>query len=418
MSSELLRSEAVDHARQRWGSPASYFGLTSWILVGFFIAVFASAATFICLANYTKKETVLGSVVPDDGVVRVSPMRSGLVKEVFVKSGQAVRKGEALFSISYDVTLEDGAKLSERINATTDAQNRATQTQVRLRKAQLAEDAGALLVRRDGLEADVAAFQKQKAIQADRVILLESTVKSSRELFEQRFVSAVQLRQREDALLLARQSLVQSEQSIQQTQNQIQQIERQIRGLRAQIASSEADLALSRAQMEEKRLTEASGQGGHIVAAQSGRMTSVQARAGDIVNSGQSLAMIVPETARRSQVVQLWAPSRAVGFVRKGDRVRVMFDAFPYQTFGVGEGKVVEVSTAPVMPADLPVPIETDEQMYKIVVALDRNDLTAYGRSWPLMPGMRLTADLVLDERSLLDWLLDPLIAAQKRAAG
>ena len=40
----------------------------------------------------------------------------------------------------------------------------------------------------------------------------------------------------------------------------------------------------------------------------------------------------------------------------------------------------------------------------------------AYGKAWPLAAGMSLSADLVLEERSLLDWLLEPLLAAKKRA--
>ena len=56
------------------------------------------------------------------------------------------------------------------------------------------------------------------------------------------------------------------------------------------------------------------------------------------------------------------------------------------------------------------------EALYRVRVALLSSSQTAYGRDWPLSPGMRLTADLVLEDRSFLAWLLDPLLAAQKRA--
>jgi membrane fusion protein len=94
-----------------------------------------------------------------------------------------------------------------------------------------------------------------------------------------------------------------------------------------------------------------------------------------------------------------------------------MFDAFPYATFGVGKGKVVALSGAPLNPHELPIPIETKEQMFRVLVALDQNHLNAYGRNWALSPGQRLSADLVLDERNLLDWLLDPLHATRQRMA-
>ena len=64
----------------------------------------------------------------------------------------------------------------------------------------------------------------------------------------------------------------------------------------------------------------------------------------------------------------------------------------------------------------LPVPIETREALYRIVVRIDDAAVNGYGRKWALAPGMRLAADMILDERNLWEWLLDPLIAAKRRS--
>jgi len=77
----------------------------------------------------------------------------------------------------------------------------------------------------------------------------------------------------------------------------------------------------------------------------------------------------------------------------------------------------MDVADAPLNPNELPIPIETKEQMYRVTVSLDQDYLTAYGRRFQVSPGMRLSADLVLDERNLLDWLLDPLHATRQRMA-
>ena len=163
---------------------------------------------------------------------------------------------------------------------------------------------------------------------------------------------------------------------------------------------------------------ERAGQGGQVVALRDGQITNIQVKQGDFVGANQTLALIVPQSSvSRAQQVVLWVPSRAVGFVQPGHKVRLMFDAFPYQSFGAGSGRVADISLAPIMPNELPIPIETNEQMYKVLVTLDRDTLEAYGRSWPLRAGMRLSADLVLDEKSLLGWLFDPVTAMRKRAA-
>ncbi|OYO30310.1 hypothetical protein CD932_03555 [Janthinobacterium sp. PC23-8] len=76
-----------------------------------------------------------------------------------------------------------------------------------------------------------------------------------------------------------------------------------------------------------------------------------------------------------------------------------MYDAFPFQTFGISRGVVREIASAPVMPNELPVPIETKEQLFRIRVMLERTALEAYGRSWPLTPGMR--AELISSSCSI-----------------
>ena len=48
--------------------------------------------------------------------------------------------------------------------------------------------------------------------------------------------------------------------------------------------------------------------------------------------------------------------------------------------------------------------------MYKAIAALDRDDVDANGRKAVLQSGMLLKAEIILDRRSLADWILDPLL--------
>lgn len=69
-------------------------------------------------------------------------------------------------------------------------------------------------------------------------------------------------------------------------------------------------------------------------------------------------------------------------------------------------------------PADLTTPIETREALYKVVARPDQGFVFGYGKRWPLSPGMRLKADLVLDQRSFFEWIFDPLLASARRNPG
>jgi membrane fusion protein len=57
--------------------------------------------------------------------------------------------------------------------------------------------------------------------------------------------------------------------------------------------------------------------------------------------------------------------------------------------------------------------VTVKEPVYKVTAALDRPDVDAYGKKMPLQAGMLLKADIVLERRSLLHWVLDPLLSAR-----
>ena len=78
-------------------------------------------------------------------------------------------------------------------------------------------------------------------------------------------------------------------------------------------------------------------------------------------------------------------------------------------------GPPTDVTGAPVplTGADVAGSVPLREPAYKVTVALDRQDVTAYGQRVALKPDMLLKADIVLDSRSFLAWLLDPLFSAR-----
>jgi membrane fusion protein len=416
VSEDLFRAEAIEAARNRLGLPVNNFGLKSWVLVGFMGLILITSIIFLCTARYAKKETVIGSVVPSDGVIRISTLRPGVIKDIAVKSGDSVKEGQILFWITHDTVLEDGMGVSGLMGASNEEQLKAQASQSALKQAQLSQNQAEALARAEGLERDIITLSTQREIQAQRVILLEKTVETTRKLAEQQLISILQLRQREDALLQAKQALTQLDQSINQTKTQAQALRSQAKASYYAAGEMAQTSRLARAQLEEKRIQNQASKGMAIIAQKAGRMDALTARIGDQVQAQQTLGLIVP-SGSQGLMVQLWIPSRSVGFVEPGQSVRIMFDAFPYATFGVGKGKVVALSGAPLNPQELPIPIETREQMFRVLVALDQNHLNAYGRKWALSPGQRLSADLVLDERNLLDWLLDPLLATRQRMA-
>jgi membrane fusion protein len=136
---------------------------------------------------------------------------------------------------------------------------------------------------------------------------------------------------------------------------------------------------------------------------------------GQPVSAGATLAVMTPADGHLE--AELLAPSRAIGFIREGQEVRLQLQAFPYQRFGTLAGKVKSVSGTVIAPSDVSIPgLSLHEPVFRVRVSLAAEEIIAYGKSHPLQPGMLLTAEVVLDRQNLLRWLFDPLYAVSRKS--
>ena len=138
-------------------------------------------------------------------------------------------------------------------------------------------------------------------------------------------------------------------------------------------------------------------------------LTAVTAEVGQAVDTRRPLAAIVPDGA--TLLVELLAPSRAVGFVTPGDAGLIRLAAYPYQTFGQQRG-VVQTVTRSALPQwqmdDVAAAQSDKEPMYRITVSLETPARGPQGQTLALRPGMRLEADLLQQTRPLYQWAFDP----------
>jgi membrane fusion protein len=67
-------------------------------------------------------------------------------------------------------------------------------------------------------------------------------------------------------------------------------------------------------------------------------------------------------------------------------------------------------------PDEIVGPALVREASYRVEVALERQTIRAYGEELPLEPDLELQADVVAERRSLISWLLDPLVSVWRRS--
>ncbi len=126
------------------------------------------------------------------------------------------------------------------------------------------------------------------------------------------------------------------------------------------------------------------------------------------VQTGQLVAQIAPQGAITILKVQM--PNQNSGFLKPGMLVKVKFDAYPFQNYGVVEGKVQWVS-----PDSKLVEAGTGKiEAFEVNVVLDRDYILAQGKKIALSLGQTGTAEVIVRQRRTIDLILDPFKKLQQ----
>ncbi len=253
-------------------------------------------------------------------------------------------------------------------------------------------------------------MQAQISTQQALIASAQKDLDRARSIADRGFISGRDLQVREETLLARRQGLAQLEQALAAKRAARVENERLSAQVMAQARAQTASIAATRAQVAQQAANTAGARSYVLRAPVAGRVTALTARLGQPVSPQGQLMTIVPSGARLR--AELAVPSAAIGFVKPGQRVRLAIDAFPYQRFGTVSGRVETVSASAINAQG---PNGAAIAVYPVTVTLDAAHIQAYGRKEPLVSGMSLTARIVTEKQSLLQWLFEPLFAVRNR---
>lgn len=383
----------------------------AWQLVGYLLlAVLVIVAIFLTTASYARTETVGGAIVLDRGVAAIVPSRPGIVMEVLVRDGRPVRSGDAVIRIRSEEEMIGGGTTPGRILEALDDQSRRLARQAVLVRIAAEAEQGRLVASIHGLDQEIASLDAQIEAQRRLVAVAENEFESTRGVAASGFISRRDLDGRESALLGRQQQLSQLEQARAAKRSNLVETQRMIAQTVATAEAQAAGVLSSRAELSQQLARAQSSQGYSLTAPVDGVATAVTARVGQPAAPGQPLMVVMPTGGRPRAELQV--PTQAAGFLAVGQEVRLAVDAFPYQRFGTVPARITEISSTAV---PQPTPGGGTVAVYLVTAELDAPWVTAFGRRQPLLPGMTLSARIVTERRSLLEWLFEPLFAVGRR---
>jgi membrane fusion protein len=409
----LFRQEAIDflHQRNSWGEVVSLQPVSSKILGWTLAGLVALGLCFLSIAQYARKETVSGYLTPTFGTAKIFVPQQGFIKDIRVKEGQEVAEGDALLTVVTSQITANGDDVNGTVLAVLAQQRNVIERQIAAEERRTASERDRLASTIKGIEGEIDQLDDQRNIQNERLKLSESFVATGAKLVASGALAAIELKRREQGALEQKQNVVTLEQQITARRTQLTDARHTLEQLPAVVAERVRVLRNDLSSIEQ-RVAEVNGRQAYVIKAPtSGRVSTLQATVGQIADPKHMQLEIIPVDAQLQ--AELFFPTRAFGFVRPGQQVRLLYDAFPYQKFGAYRGSVTELSHAILSGNETTGPITLKEPAYRVTVALERPDIDAYGRKMPLQPDMLLKADVILEQRSLLRWLLDPVLSAR-----
>jgi membrane fusion protein len=412
LSQGLFRQQVVDAKRGEWlGSIIVAAPLSRWMLTLLATALAAAILAFLCLGHYTRRETVTGQLVPSAGLLNVVAPSAGTITRLHVRDGQVVQAGDVLLELSSE---QDSSALGDThtlVAQQLDIQHARLQADLVNQKQISINQADALHEKAALLRSQLSQISGQLALQLQQVDSSQQLLKRIKPLGAKGYVSAIQIQQQTVEVLnaqtqykvLMRQQL-DTRQQLNATQQQLVQLPLEDTTKSNDTERQLASLTQSMAQNEQQRALV-------LRASHAGVVSTVLPKLGQTVSAGQPLLSILP-TGSTLQA-QLLVPSRAIGFIEPGSRVVMRYQAFAYQKFGQQYGRVIDISRSALSPLDLTTLTgqqnQQQEPLYRVQVALNRQFVLAYGKPEPVKPGMALNADILMDRRSLIEWVFEPL---------
>ncbi|NES81800.1 MAG: HlyD family efflux transporter periplasmic adaptor subunit [Moorea sp. SIO2B7] len=129
---------------------------------------------------------------------------------------------------------------------------------------------------------------------------------------------------------------------------------------------------------------------------------------GTVVQQGNMIAEIAPQGTSLRLKAEMGTTES--GSLEKGMAVKIKFDAYPFQDYGVIEGKLMEIS---------PTTKLTDTEQGKVAtydldIQLNQTCIPTSNNCIPLRPGDTATAEVIVRQRRLIDFILDPFKKLQK----
>jgi len=395
----------------------------------------AALLSFVLWASFSELDRIVSAhgrlITPLPNIV-VQPLETSIIQSIEVKIGQVVKKGTRLATLDPTFTQADESQLRNQLHS-LETQSKSLEAELAGNKTQNNENTDAdsqlqakLSIERQAnyqaqltkIDENIARLQATLATNRNDQKMLSEQLKSLQEIESMQEKMAARNFGTRALLLEAQQKRQEVERNLQLAKNHEQEIKRELASLEADkiafkkgwrqktmeemlTTSRDRNSVAEQLQKADKRhrLVELISPADAVV------LDIAKLSIGSIAQGGAIIFTLVPINTELEAEVQIDAMD--VGYVKLGDTSRLKLDAFPFQRHGTLEGEVYTISEDAFRKETDPG--QSMDAFYKSRIKLTHIQLRKMPKQARLLPGMTITAEIVVGKRSVMSYLLWPL---------
>lgn len=413
------------------------------------IIIYALGVGFLLafiLAAFVKLDRVVvgvGRIVPVGGSLFVSPFDNSIVREVRVKPGDIVKKGQVLATLDATFTEADRTQLTGKLASDEaavarleaelagkpykpDGRNPSELLQASIyhkRQAEYQSNLADFDARIRSNSALVGQYESDVRQYKKRVELADNLEKLYEPLVDKGYVSKLQLMQTRDSAAEANRLLSDAEQTLQSTQHTLSALKAQresfvqkwLSDTGTELVTNRNDADLTRQSLQKAtRLNELStlNAPADAVVLKVGKVSpGAVAGSAAAAQGGEALFTLVPLDAPVE--VDLKILTRDIGFVQAGDHVEIKLDAYGFLQHGTAKGKVTSVSEGSFTSDDNNAAVEP---YFRATVAITDAKLRNVPKDFRIVPGMTVEGEILVGRRTIMSYLVEGILKTGSEA--
>lgn len=411
---QLFRKQALEAQSQRLtGTISLAQPLSLKVVTATIVIIVLLVLTYLFQAQYVRKETVQGFLRPDKGVIKAYSNRSGTIKKLLVENGQYVKKGAPLVNITNQQITENGQVFSQELLKTVQQKQQLLKEELEQLSLLQGAELKQLHQQEEAILKAIELSEAQKHLAQQKADLIKKQQAQYDKLLQENHLSLLKYQQQQERHINAQQEVQNLAKAVNTQNDELSRLRFKYAHLPQQYKSQKRELQQQLTDLARQKTELMNNFSTTVVAAHSGTITDIQVVEGETLNNVRPLLTIIPKES--TLVAELLLPTRSAGFVEQGDIAKLRFDAFPHQRFGFVNSKVHRIDKTLINQGDVDFPIAFHEPVYRIQAKLDQQAIKGYGREFNLKSGMIFTADIMLEQRSLIDWMFDPILSLQGR---